>query len=319
LAASVVVMLGAAILAGCPNAGDDRVLGIEATGLVGGFVYWDLDGNREPGGGDEPVDGVLVTLLVSEVGGVIAGAVSDPVGLFRMRDVPVGRYHVRVDTSSFGDTAQVVRIDTSVVALEPDDTATVAVAVSYPIVTVAEARALAIGESVFVEAVALNGSRDFGDSTAHLADTSAAIRVTRIRTPVVFAGDTIRLRGTVASRDGQPVLDDATPFLLALTSVPPAVDVTTAEAASARGGTLDAALVRVTDGTVQDTGTVEGDFWATVDDGSGLLELLFDQDVGFNLTPVVPDTVLTAVGVLVPAGTGLWQLKPRTTEDVTVN
>jgi hypothetical protein len=307
------------VLAGCPNSGDDRVLGIEAAGFVGGVVYWDLNGNRELDASDAPLEGVLVALEVSEVGGVIVFALSDPVGQFRMRNVPVGRYHVRVDSSTFADTAEIVRIDTSVVELTPDDTAAVTVAVSFPIVTVAEARALPIGEKVFVEGVALNRSGNFGDTTVHAADTSGAIRATRIRPPVIFAGDSVRLRGTIATREGQPVLDDGTPLILALTVVPPATDVTSAEASSARGGALDAGLVRVTDGTVQDTATVDGDFRVMVDDGSGLLEVLFDQDIEFDLTPIVPDTVLTTVGLLVPLGTGSWSLKPRTQSDVTVN
>jgi hypothetical protein len=311
-------MLGATILAGCPNSGDDRVLGIDATGFVGGLVYWDVNGNRVLDGPDVPVEGVLVSLLVSEVGGVVTAALSDPAGQFLMRDVPVGRYHVGVNTTTLGDTAQVVRIDTSVVELIPEDSAAVAVAVSFPIVTIAEARSLPLGDKVFIIGEALMESGAFGDTTVHLTDTSAAIRVTRVRAPALFPGDSVRLRGTISTRDGQPTLDDATPFIIRFGPPPEPTTVPSGQAATADNGGLDAALVAVADAVVNDTATVDDDFVATVDDGSGAVEVIFDGNVAFNLEPIVPDTLMSVKGVLVPSGPGVWALKPRSQSDVNV-
>jgi hypothetical protein len=293
-------------------------LGIDATGFVGGLVYWDVNGNRELDGPDVPVEGVLVRLLVSEVGGVVTAALSDPAGRFLMRDVPVGRYHVRADGSTLGDTAEVVRIDTSVVELTPDDSVAVAVAVGFPIVTTAEARSLPPGEKVFIVGVALMETGTFGDTTVHLADTPGAIRATRVRSPVLSPGDSARLRGTISTRDGQPTLDEASPFIVLSGPAPDATVVISARAATADGGQLDAALVLLADAVVDDTGTVGGDFVATVDDGSGFLDVVFDADVGFDLEAIVPDTVLSVTGLLVPSGPGTWVLKPRSVLDVDV-
>jgi hypothetical protein len=306
------------VAAACVTSADERVLGIDAAGTVQGLVYWDLNGNREFESGDSPLEGVFVTLQVSEVGGVVAGDVSDPVGQFEMRDVPVGRYHVNVDTTSFGDTAQVVRIDTSVVELAPSGSVPVAVAVSFPIVTVAEARSLPVGESVFVIGIALMRSGDFGDTTVHVADTSGAIRVTRVRAPALFPGDSARLRGRISTRDGQPTLDEVSPFIVSFGPDPQGTAVSTEEAASADGGRLDAALVTVTDALVGDTATVGDDFTATVDDGSGPVEVIFDANVPFDLAPIVPDTVISVKGVLVPSRAGVWAQKPRSAADVNV-
>jgi hypothetical protein len=310
--------VGGVVVAACTTTGDERVLGIEATGFVGGLVYWDVNGNREFDVPDVSVGGVLVSLQVSEVGGVVTVALSDPAGQFQMRDVPVGRYHVGVDTTTLGDTAKVVRIDTSVVELAPEDSVAVAVAVSFPIVTVAEARLLPVGESVFVVGIALMRSGDFGDTTVHVADTSGAIRVTRVRAPALFPGDSARLRGRISTRDGQPTLDEASPFIISFGLDPQGSAVTTEEAANADGGRLDAALVVVADAVVNDTATVDNDFVATVDDGSGTVEVIFDGNVGFDLESIVPDTVISVKGVLVPSGVGVWALKPRSAADVNV-
>jgi hypothetical protein len=310
--------VGGMVAAACTTTADERVLGIDATGFVGGLVYWDVNGNRKFDVPDVSVEGVLVSLRVSEVGGVVTVAVSDPAGQFQMRDVPVGRYHVGVDTTTLGDTAKVVRIDTSVVELAPEDSAAVAVAVSFPIVTVAEARALPLGDKVFIIGEALMESGTFGDTTVHVADTSGALRVTRVRAPALFPGDSVRLRGTVSTRDGQPTLDDASPFIIRFGPPPEPTTVPSGQAATADVGKLDAALVAVADAVVNDTATVDDDFVAMVDDGSGTVEVIFDGNVGFDLEPIVPDTVISVKGVLVPSGVGVWALKPRSAADVNV-
>jgi hypothetical protein len=89
-------------------------------------------------------------------------------------------------------------------------------------------------------------------------------------------------------------------------------------AAGADTGLLDAALVRVS-GTVADTARVAGDFRVRIDDGSGLLEVLLDQDSNFQFSLYSPGLVLDVAGLLVPiSGTSSWRLKPRQAADVTV-
>jgi hypothetical protein len=234
--------------------------------------------------------------------------------------VPVGQYTIVVpDAAVFGDSIQVVRIDTADVALGVNDTSEVGIAVSFPAYTLAEARTRPVGEKIFVEGLALNNSTTFGDSTVHLRDSSDAILVTGTRGPLVASGDSVRFLGKIGARNGQPVIENGQAIILAIVGLPVAIRVTTAEAASANGGLLDAELVRIVDGTIaDDTTTVNGDYQFTVDDGSGPVLVILDQDAGLTRTPYVPGVVIDATGVLVPDGAGAWVLKPRNNSDLVV-
>lgn len=311
------------LVAGCLDTGEDRVLGIDATGTVLGLVYFDTDGSRTADEFDQALAGVAVRLIVSGTHDTLARASSASDGLFRVHSVPVGRYEVVVDSASVGDSAKVVEIDPAEITVTPDDSVTVTIAVSFPLVSVAEARELPRGGKVFSEGIALNDRETFGDASVHLAGDTVAIRVTRVKRSIIFPGDSVRFLGTLSTANGQPTLDDATPFLLTLAEVPPAERVTVAVAATADGGRLDAALVRVDSVTVSDTATVAEDFLITVIDGlvpPDTLEVLLDGDVGFVLAGLVPETVLDVTGVLVPVGLDppRWRLKPRSSADLVV-
>ena len=306
-------------LAACNNAGQDRVLAFEASGVVGGLVYFDADGDREPGPPDAPVAGVRVRIAVRGSGTAIGSAVSDTAGGFRIAPLRAGRYDVLVDTATVADSLTVARIADSTIDLDPGDSVAVAVTVSAPRVSVRQARLLPPRTRVFVEGVALNALAAFGDSTIHLADTSGAIRATRVQPRPVLAGDRVRLAGTLGIRDSQPELTDVALFALAVAAVPAPVGVRTAVARTADAGRLDAALVVVTNATISDTATVAGDFRLTVTDGSGPLEVLLDRDAGFTPAPYVPGAVIDGTGLLVAASPGIWRLKPRSGADVVVN
>ncbi len=280
--ALVAVAGGAVATMACPNAGESRVLSIPGTGLVGGVVYLDADGNRQAGGPDNGLANVRVRLVVAGTRDTVARANSDANGTFVLGSVPVGRYTVVVPGEAvFGDTISIVRIDTADISLNPDDTVQVQVAVSFPAVTIAEARQLPLGTKVFIEGVALNSLPTFGDTTVSIVDTTGALRITNVRGPLVALGDSVRFLGKLAARDGQPVLDGAQAIVLVTGPGRPAETVTTAVAATADGGRLDAALVRVVAATISDTVTVavQGDsnYVATMDDGSGPLIVVFDR------------------------------------------
>jgi hypothetical protein len=165
----------------------------------------------------------------------------------------------------------------------------------------------------------------FGDTTIHVSDTSAAIRVTNARGPIVGIGDSVRVLGTIAERDGQRTIDGGQVTILDVNRVASPQRVTAAVAATADGGRLDAALVTVVNATISDTATtVDGDYVVTVDDLSGPLVIVFDADAGLQLVPdaacptcgpFVPGAVIDATGVLVPSGSGIWWLKPRIDTD----
>lgn len=311
----------AGLLTACLGTGEDRVTDLNATGTVDGLVYFDANGSREPDASDPAVALVGVRLLVGGTTDTLVRTLSDQAGVFIMPAVPVGIYEVVVDPVTIPDSLQLVKIDPNFLLPSKDDTASSFIALSFPIVGIGEARQLPGGERVFVEGIALNAQATFGDQTVHVAGSTGAIRVLRVGEPNVFAGDSVRVLGTTSSRDGQPVLTNASVFQVSITSVPPPVRVTTANAASAAAGSLDAALVQVVDVTIADTSTVADGFLLSVDDGSGALAILLDKDAPFlDPTAFVPGLVIDATGLLVPtaAVADTWRLKPRSDADLTV-
>jgi hypothetical protein len=310
---------GGAVLHGCENAGEDRIIGLDATGVVTGVVYFDRNGSREHEiSVDQPLRDIEVRMAVKGGTEEAGKATSDPAGLFSIARIPLGTYVFEVDSETVADSMQVVRIDTSVVFLGAGDSAEVAVAISFPIVTVARARESTEGDKVFVEGIALNNSDAFKDRALHIASASGIIRTTRATGPTLEVGDSVRLRGTVARQNGSPILNDVTTYLLGIGAQPAAQVVATDEAATASGGLLDAMLVRIVSVAIADTLTAleTGDFQATVDDGSGPVAILFDRDIPFDLRLFAPDTVVSATGLLIPTGAGAWIVKPRSTADV---
>jgi hypothetical protein len=167
--------------------------------------------------------------------------------------------------------------------------------------------------------VALNDWAAFADSTVHIADETGSLRTVRVRPANIFAGNRVRMLGTLAIRDGQPVLSNVTPAVIGQGILPLAPNLPTLQAASANGGALDAALVRISQATISAINSVAGDLVLTVSDGSGPLEVVLDRDLGFSPGSFAINRVINATGVLVPSGqSGRWVLKPRSTNDLVV-
>ena len=191
------------------------------------------------------------------------------------------------------------------------------ITVDVAVVTASAVRTLALGTRVVVTGVALGSWNVFGDSTIHFADATGNLRATQVAAFAAAPGDSVRLTGTVATRDGQRVLAGVTPERLGVGTTRSAVDVSTQVAAQASGG-LDAALIRVRDAVVSDTTRENVDLVLTVSDGSGDLRIVADPDAGLSTGPLVPGAVLDVTGLLVPTGAGQWRLKPRADGDITV-
>lgn len=334
-------LAGAALLStvalgtGCANAGESRVLAIQATGTVTGLVYLDRNGDHRPNPADTVLAGVGIRLVARGTRDTVARATSNAQGDFSMAGVPVGHYLVAVDTATVGDSVEVVRIDTSAVALTPADSAdTVQIAIGFPIVTIAQAQLLPPGARAFIEGVSLNGFlcafsgcfSTFGDSTVHVTDSSGSIRATRVKVVLgnsVGTGDSVRFLGTRSARAGQPTWDNVTPVILAIgpfaAATTPTV-TTNAAAKTANGGLLDAALVRILGDTVIDTLTLVAGadtiFQLTTFDGTDTLFVALDNPAFSGFGAVLPDSVRRFTGLLVPSGTGGWRLKPRSGSDI---
>jgi len=316
-----------AVLLGCPNSGEDRLLTVGATGIVKGYVVFDANGSRTVDQGDDSLAGIRIRLVTTSTRDSVASAASLPSGAYRMGTVPVGKYLVVVDTAPLSDTAIVAKLDSTTITVEPGDSVSVNVLISYPHVSVREARTtVPLNRKVFIEGIALNATSTFRDTTLHVSDTSAAIRATRLRSGSQAAPyDSVRLRGTTSQRSGQRTVDDVSAFFVGSAQPPTAIALTTAAAAGAQSGTLDAQLVQVSNATVSDTASVPYpfgpgiDFRLTVTDGSGALEVLLDLTAVPNLPAglYVPGNKFNIVGLLVPTGVaGVWRLKPRSSQDL---
>lgn len=317
-AALALVFLGA-----CNDGGGTT--DIDATGTVRGLVWLDRNGNEELDVVDAPVEDVRVQLRRLNGSTVISTGVTSQNGELTLEDVPVGDYIASVDETTIGDTLSLLRIDSADVRVGVDDTTLVSVALTYPALSFLEARALPAETRVFTEGVALNGWATFGDSTIHLRDASGAIRIVRAQPVAIASGDSVRMLGTTSVRTGQVVLKDVGFYLLRTgTESPPAIALSTDEASSAQGGALDADLASIANAVIEDTAAVaNSDYRLTVNDGTGPVVILLDEDVGFSLsfgTGGIIGRRVDATGLLVPdeQASGRWVLKPRSGTEITV-
>ena len=310
-------VLAGLVITACENSGSGRVLEIDATGRVEGLVFFDANGSRAfEDVADFPLEDVGVRLLDPASRDTVVRTDSDEDGLYDLLRVPVGSYEVTVDPESI-EEGQVVVIDSALISVAPDDSLTVDITVSFPVVTIDEAREVPPGLVVFVEGVTLNSSQTFGDQSVHLADENSAIRTFGAEPGAIALGDSVRVLGVIDTFDGQPVLAEVITFDIAAAAVPVGQRVTTEVAAGADAGRLDAALVEVNNALINDTATVAGDLVLSVDDNTGPLDVVLDADIIFRLTATfVPGAVLRATGLLVPNGPDTWALKPRFDADL---
>jgi hypothetical protein len=310
--------LALVLSAGCDDSGVDRVLDIRAQGSIAGVTYLDRNGNGLIEPTDGPVSGVAVRFTPVGSSTIAVRSVSNPTGTFVVPTVDVGEYQVGVESGTVPDSLQLIRIDSLRLRVTANDTASVVIALSFPTLPARQVRAAALGKRLFVEGITLNSWATFGDSTLHVADSSGVLRATRVAVSNVVSGQRVRLLGTTDLRAGQPTLTDAVVFALGSGQLPSPTRVNSAAAARADGGRLDAALVQVVRATIlggQNLPT--GDFQLTVNDGSGLLEVVIDRNAGISNTTFVAGALLDATGLLVPGDDpGEWQLKPRATSDL---
>src|SRR5688500_5706083 len=306
---------------GCADSSPTDPFAIRATGSVGGLAFIDRDGNKvlDPSV-DGPLAGLRVALVLPSTSDTIARAVTTGDGSYIMLQVPVGSYQLVIDTMSAGDSLSVTSEIRTTLLVESSDTIVSTVAATYPTKTVVEARRAPAGRRVFVSGIALTSWSTFGDSTLHIVSGTAAIRATRVRPTTAASGDSVRLLARTGVRDGQPVLVDADVTVFGSSSPPVTPKTTTALAASALGGTLDAGTVRIENATILTTTVVAGDLLLAVSDGSGRLEVLLDGSAPLVAGAYVPGALISATGVLVPGPvTNVWRLKPRSEQDLSVD
>lgn len=317
------VSVATALVAACDHAGAARTAGLAATGGVEGQVVFDGNGSLTVDATDTPAAGVRVRLLTPVSRDTVMRTETTADGTFRLTGVPVGVYAVVIDSASVGDSARVIAVSSPTITVSPDTVVDVTGIIGYPRVAASQVRTLPLGRWVFVTGVSLHAREVFSDTLVHVVDTSGAIRAVRVRPAVMAAGDSVRLRGRVAVRLGQRVLDDVTVFPLGPTLIPTIATILTGQAATAAGGTRDAQLVRILDAAIIDTATVGGSLTVRVNDGSGIVTVLLDRTADAAFRPPFQAATWSApnrfdiLGVLVPTGTGTWQVRPRSALDLT--
>lgn len=309
----------------CGNAGDSLATGVGATNTINAGAFFDRDGSGAFNNPDTVLAGVRINLISPAGARVIQSGLTDANGVVSFHGVEVGRYSIVVDTGAkLGDSlgfTGAAPAEVTIIAQGPPQN--IAASYGFPTSTILAVRGLPVGTRVLVRGGVLAGRVTFADSTAYISDLSGAIRLTAATGAISLPGDSVRVIGTIGTRGGQPVIADAQMFgyfLIAPGDPPPVPDsVSTNVAAHAAGGGLDASLVLVSGATIIDTSTVGSDFVVQVNDGTGVLDVVFDLAVNPPATPAAPGATLRASGVLVPATGSIWQLKPRETADVTIN
>ncbi len=318
------IALAITAVAACDNAGSDLGFGASETSAVSVLVYLDRDGSRTPTVLDTVFANARIALLALGSGDTLRTMTSSTLGVARFEGVPLGQYRVVIVPSSIGDSIQVAAVDSSTIRLVAADTNRIVLArLGYPEVSIRAARALPAGRRVFVRGVILAGVQSFRDTTSHVSDSSGQIRLTRVSLRGGLLGnnpgDSVSVLGVTATRAGQPTLDNALISLFAVRPPPIPLAVSTATAATAGGGALDAGLVQITGAIISDTVTVAPDFRIIASDGSGSLNITIDGNLQIPRTIFSPGKSMNVRGVLVPDGIGGWTLKPRAGGDNVIN
>lgn len=307
--------------AGCEDPGPGDALSIDAIGAVGGYLVFDANGTGNVDQGDLPLAGWTVN-LDQPAGGTVVSGTTGADGLVTFDEVPVGQMVPAVPSGELGDTIFLVPSSAEAFTLGAFQSAEIRPILTLPALPVEEAREAAPGQPIFTEGVALNSLLP-GDLSLHIKASGRYLRILSVDQGGVAIGDSVRVRGRTIVDQGVPMLDGQAVYRLAQASgAPEPILLSTGEAAGARGGSLDAALVGVTFAdieTVEDQG--DDGVLLIVDDGTGPLMLRFlpALDADADLIDPQTDSFTFAVGLLVPTrvdGVVVWEIRPRTGTDV---
>jgi hypothetical protein len=311
--------LGLFFASACETSVADRIINVNGTGTVLVLLFRDENQNSafNPGT-DTNLRDQIVAIRARGASSDAFISRTDSIGFTLFPPVPVGRYTLRVSSTTLGDSLETIGLGSQEFTVVANDTVLVELGVSFPVVSPTQARALAVGKKVWVRGTALNGPALFGDSTVHLTDTLNAIRVTRVPPVPVFPADSVLFLGRRSSRSGQPTLELSNLLIRGTTTAPPPDTLTAARITTADAGRKDARLAIVLNATITDTATVNGNRVLTVSDSTGTARVVLSQTISFTPFSNYPlNGILDATGLLVPdpAG-GSWVLKPRNRSDL---
>lgn len=316
--------LATALFSACDSPGSGDVAAIEATGGVGAQLIFDANGNGAVDQGDQPLVGWTVN-LEQPAGGTVASQVTGENGVAIFEEVPIGQMAASVPADELGDTLYLIPASVPVFTLGAFQSVQLQPVLALPFYPIPEVRTLPSAKPLFTSGVALNRFAE-GDRSLHLKSGNNYLRVLDVDESTSFnVGDSVRVAGRTAVDQGVSVLDGRGVYRLAATgrTVTP-VSLSTGEAAGARGGALDAALVQVSLATILDvTEDSDGSVVLRIDDGTGSLRLRFRPFFGINpeFFDAGTDYFQFAAGLLVPVRVDdqvVWEIRPRTADDVLI-
>jgi uncharacterized repeat protein (TIGR01451 family) len=309
----------------CLDATSVELLEIEGVATVLGQAYVDLDKDAVFSAGDGVLRDADVVLLASLGGGVVDAATTDSLGLFVLGDVPVGTYVLVIDTTALGDSLVTAGAGATLTLLAGDTTVQ-NLGATFEALSLEEALVAPVGSRIFTSGIALNTRVNFGDGQVHFEGETAFLRALNVERGALNPGDSVRLLGRVVVDNGRPALTNVTRTILvpsAKAVVP--IELSTATAATADGGPLDAALARIRRAEITDTSTVDGHFRFWANDGSDSVEFVIRDFLvpSVSTSTFRPDTIIRiqeAIGLLSPyddgSGAIRWRFLPRASSDI---
>jgi hypothetical protein len=317
---ALLCLFGLLLASGCDDAGSP--LAIDATGELAVQAFLDRNGSGEREGGvDVPAAGLRISLLRTS-GDTVKTVVTDAEGVALFSSLDLGSYRLGVSPGVLGDSLRLIWPDTTRVSVAISQPSIVVLPVGYPLVAASELASVAAGRMVTTTGTALHDANVFGDRVLHVADSTGVSRIVLTAGATVTAGDSVRITGRTGTSSGLPAILDATAFSLGTGQTPTARPIETAVAASADGGALDGALVRIADARVLSvTNLAGGDSRVRVTDGSGPVDVFIHRTANIaSEDPLVAGVLLDVTGILVPRESvpGEWMLKPRRTLDLDV-
>jgi hypothetical protein len=317
-----------ALSAACSNAGESLKYPTLAIGRLAVSDYFDRDASGTISADDTTYAAARFALLAPGGSDTLRTAVANASGVAVFDSVPVGAYRLVVDRHALGDSIGVVQGDTGLVRLvttQDSITAIRTIGLGYSVVSIAEARALPVGRRVFVRGVVTVPLQTFNDTASYINDSTSALRVTNAhpagRVTRNGIGDSVQVLGTIAQVNGLTVLDHGAIYTNAIGPSPVPLTVTVTDARTARGGTLDAQLVKVVGTTIHDTATVNGVFVVHASDpadSTNRVDVLIDPALGAPASFFPIGSTMTITGALSYDGTGVWGIKPRMASDIVI-
>lgn len=309
------------LLAGCEGASEDQIFSLdEPVGRVDAVLFADLDRSGTLDGQDRPMANVWVGIRFRGTTDTIALRRTSEDGEVSFPGLAPGALEVFVDPASFGDSLVLSSQDPDPLVVILRNVNPVQVAVSYPIVSIDQARGSSPGRRLFVEGVALNASDALPNGALHVQDGTGWIRAENATGAGIQVGDSVRLRGVVHRDGGSTVLRDGLRTALSGTGPVTPLPTSTRQARTAEGG-RDGALVTIESATVNQTVFQGGVATTQITDGSGavFVQIPSAHLVGADLPIPQAGGTVSLTGVLVAeAGGQSWQLRTRGADDVAI-